>query len=249
MRQKWNTRLVSVLLLVLPAMAMLIELQPSSSQEVLLGTVASVHTACAPTVCGSQPLIETNRICPMLCMLSYRVELVVHLGPPGIMSPDRLYEIYIIQTGASSPSGIQMRAANLKAGDQISILAHKAGFCACGGQCNNCWIANDSDWQYGPQTTWSCVSFATCTRGNGAITYCVCLGDGATTHCMGLIPPECQAATAASYTCTTTWTHTGAPLPVPNGVCQEIVQTPSNLILDLWNRFWNWLRCIFGYCV
>jgi len=221
-------------------MAVLAGLQASSSQEVLLGTVASVQSACAPMSCGSQPLTETNRACPMLCMLSYRVELVVHLGPPGSMAPDRLYEIYIVQTGAASPSEVQMRATELKAGDQISILAHPAGFCACGGQCDNCWIANDSDWQYASQTSWSCVSFATCTGENEAVTYCVC---------MGVIPPECQTATTAPYTCTTTWTHTGAPLPVPSGVCQEIVQTPPNPILNLWNRFWNWLRCIFGYCV
>jgi hypothetical protein len=98
-------------------------------------------------------------------------------------------------------------------------------------------------------TTWSCVSSATCSGGNGAVTYCVCMGDGATIHCMGVIPPECRTATTVSYTCTTTWTHTGAPLPVSNGVCQEIVQTPPNPISDLWNRFWNWLRCPFGYCL
>jgi hypothetical protein len=249
MRQRRKTTLASVLLLVVPVIAVLVELQPSGSQQVLLGTVASVQSACAPTLCGSQPLTETNRVCPMLCMLSYRVELVVHLGPPGSMAPDRLYEIYIVQAGTANPSEAQMRAANLKAGDQISILAHPAGFCACGGQCNDCWIANDSDWQYGSQTAWSCVSFATYTGWNGVVTYCVCMGDGATTHCMGVISPECQTATTTPYTCTTTWIHTGAPLPVPNGVCQEIVQTPPNPILDLWNRFWNWLRCIFGYCV
>jgi hypothetical protein len=244
-----NSTLVSVLLLAVAVMAALVGLQASSSQEVLLGTVASVQSACAPMSCGSQPLTETNRVCPMLCMLSYRVELVVHLGPPGSMAPDRLYEIYIVQTGAASASEVQMRAAKLKAGDQISILAHPAGFCACGDPCDDCWIANDSDWQYGSQTTWSCVSSATCTGGNGAVTYCVCMGDEATTHCMGVIPPECQTMSTAPYVCTTTWTHTGAPLPVPSGVCQEIVQTPPNPILDLWNRFWNWLRCIFGYCV
>ena len=206
MQQRKNTAVVSVLLLVVLVMAVLVELQPSSSQEILLGTVTSVQSACAPTLCGSQPLTETNRVCPMLCMLSYRVELVVHLGPPGSMAPDRLYEIYIVQTGAASPSEVQMRAANLRVGDQISILAHPAGFCACGGQCDNCWIANDSDWQYGSQTTWATAS-------------------------------------------TDDRTYTGAPLPVPNGVCQEIIQTKPNPILDLWNRFWNWLRCLFGYCV
>jgi hypothetical protein len=199
--------------------------------------------------CGSQPLTETNRVCPMLCMLSYRVELVVHLGPPGSMAPDRLYEIYIVQTGAANPTELQMLAADLKPGDQISILAHPAGYCACGDQCDDCWIANDSDWQYASQTTtWSCVSYATCTGGNGAVTYCVCMGDEATTHCMGLIPSECQATTTAPYVCTTTWTHTGAFLPVPSGVCQEIVQVPPNPILSLWYRFWDWLRCIFGHC-
>jgi hypothetical protein len=247
MQQRKNTAVVSVLLLVVLVMAVLVELQPSSSQEILLGTVASVQSACAPTLCGSQPLTETNRVCPMLCMLSYRVELVVHLGPPGSMAPDRLYEIYIVQTGAASPSEVQMRAANLKVGDQISILAHPAGFCACGGQCDNCWIANDSDWQYGSQSTWSCVSSAICSGRNGTITYCVCMSDGTTTHCMGAIPPEC--GTQLTTTCTTTWTHIGAPLPVPNGVCQEIIQTKPNPILDLWNRFWNWLRCPFGYCL
>jgi hypothetical protein len=163
---------VSVLLLVVLVMGLLVGLQPSGGQEVLFGTVASVQSACAPTLCGSQPLTETNRVCPMLCMLSYKVELIVHLGPPGSVAPDRLYEIYIVQAGATSPSGLQMRAAELKAGDQISILGHPAGFCACGGQCDNCWIANDSDWQYGSQSTWSCVSSATCTGGNGAVTVC-----------------------------------------------------------------------------
>jgi hypothetical protein len=244
-----NSTLVSALLLVAVIAAVLVGLQPSSSQEVLLGTVASVQSACAPMSCGSQPLTETNRVCPMLCMLSYRVELVVHLGPPGSMAPDRLYEIYIVQTGAANPSELQMRAADLKPGDQISILAHPAGYCACGDRCNDCWIANDSDWQYASQTTtWSCVSYATCTGGNGAVTYCVCMGDEATTHCMGLIPSECQATTTAPYVCTTTWTHTGAPLPVPSGVCQEIVQVPPNPILSLWYRFWDWLRCLFGHC-
>jgi hypothetical protein len=238
-----------VLLIVVAVIAVLVGLQLSSSQEVLLGTVVSVQSACAPMSCGSQPLTETTPVCPMLCMLSYKVELVVHLGPPGSMAPDRLYEIYIVQTGAASPSEVQMRAANLKAGDQISILAHPAGFCACGGQCDNCWIANDSDWQCGSQTTWSCVSSATCKGGNGAVTYCVCMGDETTIHCMGLIPPECQTMSTASYVCTTTWTHAGAALPVPSGVCQEIVQTPPNPILDLWNRFWNWLRCRFGHCL
>ena len=240
---------MSVLLLVVAVMAVLVGLQASSSQEVLLGTVTSVQNACAPMSCEPQPLTETNRVCPMLCMLSYRVELVVHLGPPGSMAPDRLYEIYIVQTGAASVSEVQMRAAELKAGDQISILARPAGFCACGDACDDCWIANDSDWQYGSQSTWSCVSSANCAGGNGAVTYCVCMGDEATTHCMGVIPPECQTMSTAPYVCTTTWTHTGAPLPVPSGVCQEIVQMPPNPILDLWNRFWNWLRCIFGYCV
>lgn len=165
------------------------------------------------------------------------------------MTPDRVYQIYVVQTGSENPGEAQMRAAGLKAGDQISILAHPAGFCACGDPCDDCWIANDSDWQYDSQTSWSCVSSATCTGANGAVTYCVCMGDGATTHCMGLIPPECQTATTAPYVCTTKWTHTGPPVSVPSGVCQEILRTPRNPIVDLWNRFWNWLRCIFGYCV
>jgi hypothetical protein len=48
-------------------------------------------------------------------------------------------------------------------------------------------------------------------------------------------------------TCTTTWTHTGGYLPVPSGVCQEIV--PTNPILKALTDIWNWIRallCGFG---
>ena len=51
-------------------------------------------------------------------------------------------------------------------------------------------------------------------------------------------------------TCTTTWTHTGGYLPVPSGVCQEIV--PPNPILKALMDIWNWLRallCDFGFCL
>jgi hypothetical protein len=50
-------------------------------------------------------------------------------------------------------------------------------------------------------------------------------------------------------TCTTTWTHTGGYLPVPSGVCQEIV--PPDPILKALTDIWNWLRallCDFGFC-
>ncbi len=50
-------------------------------------------------------------------------------------------------------------------------------------------------------------------------------------------------------TCTTTWTHTGGYLPVPSGVCQEIV--PTNPILKALTDIWNWIRallCGFGFC-
>ena len=50
-------------------------------------------------------------------------------------------------------------------------------------------------------------------------------------------------------TCTTTWTHTGGYLPVPSGVCQEIV--PPNPILKALTDIWNWFRallCHFGFC-
>ncbi len=128
------------------------------SQEALSGRVAKVESTCAPMSCRSEPLSnETNRACPAMCMLSYRVELVVHLGPTGSLAQDRLYQIYI--TGGS---GGQMRAANLKVGDEVSILAHPAGYCACGpAECDggDCWLANDSDWQYGLQTlTYSATS-------------------------------------------------------------------------------------------
>ena len=116
------------------------------SEQVLSGRVASVESACAPMTCGPEPLTETNRMCPAMCLLSYRVELVVHLGPPGSLAPDRLYQIYI--TGGS---GGEMRAASLKVGDEVSIPARPAGYCACGAaECNggDCWLANDSDWRY-----------------------------------------------------------------------------------------------------
>lgn len=177
-------------------------IDPRLSQEVLSGRVASVESTCGPMSCGSEPLTETNRMCPAMCLLSYRVELVVHLGPPGSLAPDRLYRIYI--TGGS---GGEMRAASLKVGDEVSILAHPAGYCACGAaECDggDCWLANDSDWQYGLQT----------------MTY--------------------------SATCTTTWTHTGDYLPVPSGVCQEIVSPDP--ILKALTDFWNWLNCLFGHC-
>jgi len=50
-------------------------------------------------------------------------------------------------------------------------------------------------------------------------------------------------------TCSTTWTHIGGYLPVPYGVCQEIV--PPNSILKALTDIWNWLRallCDFGFC-
>ena len=172
------------------------------SEQVLSGRVTSVESACAPMTCGPRPLNETNRMCPAMCLLSYRVELDVHLGPPGSLAPDRLYRIYI--TGGS---GGEIRAASLRVGDEVSIPARSAGYCACGAaECDGgiCWLANDSDWQYGLQT----------------VTY--------------------------SATCTTTWTHTGDYLPVPSGVCQEIV--PPNPFLKALTDFWNWLNCLFGHC-
>ena len=117
------------------------------SEQVLSGRVISVESACAPMTCGSEQLTETNRMCPAMCLLSYRVELVVHLGPQGSLAPDRLYRIYI--TGGSG--GGEMRAADLKVGDEVSIPARPAGYCACGAaECDSgdCWLANDSDWGY-----------------------------------------------------------------------------------------------------
>ena len=67
-------------------------------------------------------------------------------------------------------------------------------------------------------------------------------------------------------TCTTTWTHTGGYLPVPSGVCQEIVPCPSwgcglppssfpsppQSLTDVprfLQQFWSWVRCrFFGHC-
>jgi len=116
------------------------------SEHVLSGRVASVESACAPMTCGLKALNETDRMCPAMCLLSYRVELVVHLGPPGSLAPDRLYRIYI--TGGSDG---EMRAASLKVGDDVSIPVRQAGYCACGAaECNggDCWLADDSDWRY-----------------------------------------------------------------------------------------------------
>jgi predicted secreted protein len=116
------------------------------SEQVLSGRVTSVESSCGPMTCGPKPLNETNRMCPAMCPLSYRVELIVHLGPPGSLAPDRLYRIYI--TGGSDG---EMRAASLKVGDEVSIPARPAGYCACGAaECNggDCWLANDSDWRY-----------------------------------------------------------------------------------------------------
>lgn len=121
------------------------------SEQVLSGRVTSVESSCGPMTCGPKPLNETNRMCPAICLLSYRVELIVYLGPPGSLAPDRLYQIYI--TGGSDG---EMRAASLKVGDEASIPAHPAGYCACGAaECNggDCWLANDSDWQYARNST------------------------------------------------------------------------------------------------
>jgi hypothetical protein len=56
-------------------------------------------------------------------------------------------------------------------------------------------------------------------------------------------------ASTPNVGCTTTWTHTGRYLPIPSGVCQQIV--PPNLIVkavtDLWNRL-RALLCGFGFC-
>ena len=57
------------------------------------------------------------------------------------------------------------------------------------------------------------------------------------------------AVSTLQSTCTTTWTHTGGYMPVPSGVCQEIV--PPNPILKAVTDIWNWLRallCDFGFC-
>jgi len=59
-------------------------------------------------------------------------------------------------------------------------------------------------------------------------------------------------ASTSNVTCTTTWTHTGSYVPVPSGVCQQIV--PSNPIVNLLTylrSLWNWFRqllCGFGFC-
>ena len=56
-------------------------------------------------------------------------------------------------------------------------------------------------------------------------------------------------ASTSNVTCTTTWTHAGGYVPVPSGVCQQIV--PPNPIAKALTELWNWFRtqlCGFGFC-
>jgi len=86
--------------------------------------------------------------------------------------------------------------------------------------------------------------------------------DSNTWSCLPMIPLSNSSTTSItsstgydSSECTLTNTVTlssgqpypplAAPLP---GSCYAFVTVPVNPILEAWNAFWNWFRCLFGYC-
>jgi hypothetical protein len=84
--------------------------------------------------------------------------------------------------------------------------------------------------------TMTCVSSATCTGANGPVTYCSCWSDSVHPRvCGGVIPPECTAV------CPVGWSWSDAER-------RCVSPSPPNALVDVLEKFWNWLRCLFGYC-
>jgi hypothetical protein len=107
-------------------------------------------------------------------------------------------------------------------------------------------------------STAACVSYATYTCNNVVGTYCSCFNNG---MCSG--PPPCVPPVSSTTTSSCPFGAPNCPISVASSTATSAVQPPlgspvcptnwpdcvaTNPVVSAVQKFWNWLRCLFGYC-